>query len=272
VEGDPHCGLINDTNTYPKLSEELIVSLNEKEGKKNISTGYHAIEFLLWGQDLSATDCGNRPWTDFSKERNAERRSQCLRIIAQDLAKQLRFLAHEWEAGRADNYRARFLACSPDEALGRVIRGLGALSGPELAGERLTTPYETKEQEEEQDCFSDNTLNDLRNDALGIENIFLGKYTGLQSEPAAPGLYDVIRSTNPELAERLKSQIATSIQALELVPNPFDQAIAGKDSAPSRSAIKAAIKSLQAQSDLFAQAGAVFPAPGGLSAASGLNP
>jgi putative iron-regulated protein len=34
-----------------------------------VATGYHAIEFLLWGQDLNGTGpgAGNRPWTDYSR-------------------------------------------------------------------------------------------------------------------------------------------------------------------------------------------------------------
>ena len=46
---------------------------NEEGGETNISTGWHAIEFLLWGQDLSADGPGARPVTDYTTA--AERRA-----------------------------------------------------------------------------------------------------------------------------------------------------------------------------------------------------
>src|SRR6185295_1928748 len=66
VQDNPSAGIINAVEQYPVLSLELIVSLNEKEGEKSISTGFHAIEFLLWGQDLNPDGPGNRPWRDYT--------------------------------------------------------------------------------------------------------------------------------------------------------------------------------------------------------------
>ena len=47
----------------------LAETLHEVDGiEANVATGYHAIEFLLWGQDLNghAAGAGNRPWTDYA--------------------------------------------------------------------------------------------------------------------------------------------------------------------------------------------------------------
>ncbi|MCG6507139.1 peptidase, partial [Vibrio parahaemolyticus] len=50
------------------ITPELIASLNEVGGSEaNVASGYHAIEFLLWGQDLHGTQpgAGERPYTDY---------------------------------------------------------------------------------------------------------------------------------------------------------------------------------------------------------------
>ena len=52
VEGDPDAGIINDPDGFPTIDAALLTELNEAGGETNISTGWHAIEFLLWGQDL----------------------------------------------------------------------------------------------------------------------------------------------------------------------------------------------------------------------------
>src|SRR5439155_19585687 len=111
VADNPEAGVINAVSTFPAVSRELILSLNEKEGKKNISTGFHAIEFLLWGQDLSATGPGARPWRDYaSSARNGKRRGQYLRIVTGLLVEHLESVAGAWAEGQAANYRAEFLA------------------------------------------------------------------------------------------------------------------------------------------------------------------
>jgi putative iron-regulated protein len=256
VTGSPGAGIINATSNFPVISRELVLSLNEKEGKKNISTGFHAVEFLLWGQDLSVTGPGDRPWRDYTQEaRNGDRRRECLRIVMELLVEHLESVVSAWSDRQAQNYRAEFLSLESDAALANILKGLGALSGPEMAGERMTVPYETKEQEEEQDCFSDNTRDDLANDALGIQNVYLGRYADINGgRVQGPGVHELLLRVNPALASKLAGQIESSLGYSREIPQPFDQAIQGTDESPGRRAVKRARDSLQAQSDLIAQA------------------
>src|SRR5262249_22723763 len=260
VADAPDAGIINATSSYPTISRELILSLNEKEGKKNISTGFHAIEFLLWGQDRSTNGPGDRSWRDYTDAtRNSERRRQYLRIVTELLVEHLKFVAAEWADGTTDNYRSRFLAMEPDAALANFLKGMGALSGPEVAGERLTTPYETKEQEEEQDCFSDNTCNDLIDDARGIANVYFGRYACANGKKVCgPGLHDLLMRVNPEFATKLSTQVEMAVARAQEIPPPFDQAILGPNTTPGRIAIKKAIKAFQGDSDLIAEAANVL--------------
>jgi putative iron-regulated protein len=256
VAGNPKAGVINAVAKFPHINRELIVSLNEKEGERNISTGFHAIEFLLWGQDMNEAGPGNRSWRDYTDASpNGERRRQYLRIVAALLVEHLATVSAAWAEESSGNYRAEFLTMEPDAALANVLKGMGALSGPELAGERLTVPYETKEQEDEHSCFSDNTCNDVIYDALGIQNIYSGCYrttAGVRIE--GPGVRHLLAAVDRAFADRLAAQIQTSVTCARNIPQPFDRAILGPNSAPGRVAIRQAIRSLQAQSDMIAQA------------------
>ena len=260
VADNPDAGIINSTSTFPVINRELILSLNEKEGKKNISTGFHAIEFLLWGQDLSATGPGNRSWRDYTDgARNGKRRREYLHIVTDLLVEHLETVAGAWTDGQTNNYRSQFLAMDPEAALANILKGMGALSGPEIAGERLTTPYETKEQEEEQDCFSDNTCNDLIDDATGLANVYFGRYesaSGIKVEGA--GVHDLLMRVNPSLAAKLAAHVETALAQAKEIPAPFDQAILGPNTSTGRKAIKKAITAFQAESDLVAEAARVL--------------
>jgi putative iron-regulated protein len=261
VEGESDAGIINHPDRVPAITSGAIVALNEKDGEKNITTGFHAIEFLLWGQDLSDDGPGRRPFDDYAMGRSptTDRRREYLRLASSLLVAHLESVAAEWRPGGADNYRARFLRLAPDLAIARMLKGVGILAGSELAGERLTVPYETKEQEDEHSCFSDNTQQDLLYDAIGIDNVLTGRYVRPNGEKVeGRGVIALVASANPALARQLAEQSAAAVAAARLVPAPFDRAILGRDEAPGRVAVKALINALRAEADSIARVGAAL--------------
>jgi putative iron-regulated protein len=246
VDGNPSSGIINDSTTFPTLSKELLANENERGGEKNISTGYHAIEFLLWGQDLNSAGPGNRPYTDYviggdGTAAHQDRRGEYLRLAAELLADNLRTVQHAWAPG-ASNYGLEFRALGANEALRRILQGMGSLSGAELAGERMTTAYDNRDQEDEHSCFSDNTHRDLYLNALAVQNVYLGRYGSTDG----PGLDDVVRPRDQTLDATMKQQLEASLAAVQAIPVPFDQALAHDD---SREKILTAVRALRAQTD-----------------------
>ena len=253
VEGAPSSGLVNDPVGFPVIDEETVAAANQAGGEADVSTGYHAIEFLLWGQDRSTTGPGARPFTDYVTDdtgtaANQARRGQYLQAVAHLLVDDLEHVVDAWAPGNPSNYRAEFLALDPDDALGRIVTGLGSLSAGELGGERLSVAFETRDQEDEHSCFSDTTRDDLANDALGIENGYLGRYGALDG----PGLDDLVRQVDPALDVTLRAQLAASVANVRAIPQPFDQALIGADDTPGRVAVETAIAGLFAQGESFA--------------------
>ena len=169
VEGDASAGIVNMPEEYPQITAELIESLNGEGGEENVSTGWHAIEFLLWGQDLNAIGPGARPVEDYTTNANADRRSQYLAASSDLLFVQLQDMVDAWTSG-GGNYRAEFLK-DKDTAITNIITDTGELSCGELAGERMTVAYEARSQEDEHSSFADNTVTDIVGNALGIQMI-----------------------------------------------------------------------------------------------------
>lgn len=255
---DPAAGIISNAKDFPLITKDLLLGLNEKEGEKNISTGWHAIEFLLWGQDLSDDGPGQRSHLDYVKgddeiRRHAGRRAEYLRLAVELLLQHLQQVAAEWAPDVSSNYRAQFLKATPHESLEKVIRGMGAFSGGELGGERTMVAYTTKEQEDEHSCFSDTTHQDMRYDQVGILNVCTGRYVRAdKTEVRGAGLIDVIQEKDPAMADKFQRQLAECLKAIEAVPVPFDRAMKGRDTAPGRVALKQAIDAIQAQTQTLA--------------------
>ncbi|MBD7959817.1 imelysin family protein [Comamonas avium] len=258
VVGDDNAGLIN--NRKIPITKKRLADLNEHDGEENISTGWHAIEFMLWGQDLSDTGPGARPFTDFidGKKPNADRRRAYLKVVTELLIDDLQSVADQWKPGMKKNFRAEF-SKGGEESLRKIFVGLGSLSRGELAGERLEVAMASRDQEDEHSCFSDNTHRDAVTNAQGIQNVWLGSYKRLDgSELKGPGLRDWVAAHDAVAAQKTSLQIAKSVASAQAIPAPFDQAIQGARDSAARAKIQATIDSLTQQSkDLVDAAKAV---------------
>lgn len=248
VESMPAAGIINNPQMFPTITKQLIADQNEEGGEANISSGYHAIEFLLWGQDLSDAGPGARPFTDYTTLANFERRKQYLVAATELLVDDLTAVTQAW-APDADNYRADFEAGGID-SVQKMLFGMGSLAGAELSGERMSVALVNREQEDEHSCFSDNTHRDLRGNAVGIQNVYLGMYESTDGQ----GIEDLVRAKDAALADRLSSELAASIAAIEAIPAPFDQAILDDAAGGGRANVTAAIDALQAQTETIVEA------------------
>ena len=252
VAGSPNAGIINNPADFPSIDADLIVSLNEEGGEENVSTGWHAIEFLLWGQDMSEDGPGVRPLEDYTTNANARRRAVYLATASDVLVSHLRDMVDAWAPSGSGNYRERFLALAPDDALVRIITGMGELSRGELAGERMTVAYEERSQEDEHSCFSDNTTADIIANARGIQLVFTGDYGSV----SGPGVMDLIAAEDEELAKQLEDEIRRSVSLAEAIPAPLDQHLRDgvSDASPGRQAILRTIVSLEDQTDTIVSA------------------
>ncbi len=258
VVGDDKAGLINNRKVV--ISKKRLAELNEHDGEENISTGWHAIEFMLWGQDLDEKGPGARPFTDFvdGKKANADRRRQYLKVVNELLLDDLQSVAREWKPGVKNNFRAQFDK-GGEASLRKIFVGLGSLSRGELAGERLEVAMASRDQEDEHSCFSDNTHRDAVTNAQGIQNVWLGSYRRLDgSVLQGPGLRDWVAMHDKAIAEKTSLQIAKSVASAQAIPAPFDQAIQGARDSAARASIQATIDALVQQSkDLVESAKAV---------------
>ena len=252
------------------ITPELLASLNELGGSEaNVATGYHAIEFLLWGQDLNGTEpgAGERPYTDYLIGEGAtgghnERRRAYLQAATALLVSDLDSMVEQWQDGVEGNYRSELLADSAENGLRKMLFGMGSLSLGELAGERMKVALEANSTEDEHDCFSDNTHNSHFYNGKGIRNVYLGEYRKVDgSTLSGPSLSQLVAKVDAAADSSLQSDLAASegkLQALVDSANSgqhFDQLIAA-DNAAGQQLVRDAIAALVKQTAGIEQAAA----------------
>ncbi|MGJ3233434.1 imelysin family protein [Marivirga sp.] len=260
-EANTNANIINSPEKFPEITTNFIASMNEKGSETNVSSGYHAIEFLLWGQDLSdGPGAGERKYTDYidgeeATAKNADRRKTYLLETANLLISDLKSVMEEWTPNQ-QNYRATFIS-NPDQSIEKIVSGLGKLSKGELAGERMFVAYDLRSKEDEHSCFSDNTHRDIIANATGIQNVYLGKYKTFRNDStiSGPSIYDLVKQQEEALAEELKQTIANGLAESKKIEAPFDQQIKNEE---GRKQIAKTISLFRKQGDLLAASASKF--------------
>jgi putative iron-regulated protein len=241
VDGAAAPGIISNPTKYPSVGKAILRVHNQRGGETNVCTGWHAIEFLLWGQDRSSTGPGDRSFRDFvdGQAPFADRRREFLLELCDLLCEDLENLAAAWKDD-ASSYRGRFVKDVP-AALRSMLSGLALLSGFELAGERLAAALESRDQEQEHSCFSDTTDRDFQVGLEGIAMVLRGS--------GGCGLLAVIRERDAEVATRLEASLVKAESCMAKIPHPFDAALQAPESSEQRQRLVEIMESLETLSD-----------------------
>ena len=239
-----------------KITPELLSGTLQEAGdiEANVATGYHAVEFLLWGQDLNGTKAGagNRPYTDFDTANctggHCDRRAAYLAAASDLLVTDLEEMVANW--GPDGAARKGLLEGDPKSGLATILTGMGSLSYGELAGERMKLGLLLHDPEEEHDCFSDNTHISHLYDAVGIRNVYQGKYTRADgSVVEGASIASLVKEADPAVDAELSAKLDTTVTKMEAIKaradggEAYDQQI-GESNAEGNATVQAAIDAL----------------------------
>ena len=235
VIANPSLRLGGKTIDAAKITPELLSgTLHEVDGvEANVATGYHAIEFLLWGQDLNGTSAGagNRPHTDYDTKNctngNCDRRAQYLSAATDLLITDLKDIVQQWAPGGDARKAATGDAA---KGIGAIVQGLGSLSYGELAGERIKLGLMLHDPEEEHDCFADNTHNSHYFDQVGMMAIYSGNYARIDgSVVSGPSLADLIASKDKALAAKIDGALNATLDSMQIMKDLADRRVMAYD-------------------------------------------
>lgn len=238
-----------------KLTPEFLGGTLQEAGgiEANVATGYHAIEFLLWGQDTHGTGAGagERPATDYDlaacTNGHCDRRAEYLKSASDLLVADLKEMVANWGDGGAARVALEDLGISA------ILTGMGSLSYGELAGQRMKLGLLVHDPEEEHECFSDTTYLVYRNDAIGVRNVYLGSYTRTDGSVAnGPSMSELVAAKDPALDAELRGLLDDTMAKFDLMKvrgdtvEKYDQMI-GEGNTEGNAVVQAAIDALVAQ-------------------------
>ena len=267
VIANPTLTVAGRTIDASTIDADLLRSLHEvDEVEANVATGYHAIEFLLWGQDLNGTGpgAGERPATDFMPGADCtgghcERRRAYLMAATDLLIADLEEIVAAWAPDGGG--RATLDALPATGQIAVMLNGMGSLSYGELAGERMQLGLMLHDPEEEHDCFSDNTHNSHYDDARGIHNVYHGRYRRIDgSVVEGPSLADLVRAAAPEVDAEMRARLDATAAAMQRLKDTADSGamaydqMLGESNPEGNAIVQEAVDALKAQTRVMEQA------------------
>lgn len=264
VPGKARAGIVNDTANTPKITAEKLAEAHQP-ATGNVVLGFHALEFIIYGNDLYDDGGGYRAYTEFTTSRSAERRRQLLETLIALLSDDLETLANAWHPAQEGNYRAQFMVKPSPDALQIIFSGLTSACLSGLHG-ILTRPLASGNEIDEVCRFSDASLEAIRRAVLGMQKTIKGIAPGRTVEGDEKPLLGLIALADSELAGQISAGFDAILADLEPLDQPFDQLIK-KDNTTGRAALEKVEKQLQAQGQLLKQAAATVGASGTSAAA-----
>ena len=271
IIANPTLTVAGRTVDATSIDADLLRTLHEvDEVEANVSTGYHAIEFLLWGQDLNGTGpgAGARPASDFMTGSdctggNCDRRRAYLVAATDLLIADLEDITAAW--GPDGGARASLDGMPATGQLAVMLTGMGSLSYGELAGERMQLGLMLHDPEEEHDCFSDNTHNSHYDDARGIYNIYHGRYERIDgSVVEGTSLSSLVAAAAPDVDAEMRAALDGTASAMQRLKDTADSGamsydqMLGESNPEGNAIVDDAVQALVAQTRVIERAAAAL--------------
>jgi len=255
VQGNANAGIINQKDG-PAISSDYLIAQNGAGGEANVTTGFHAIEFLLWGQDLNGTNegAGQRNVNDFQTDlsekcsaNNCDRRRAYLQASTQLLVADLREMSDQWsETASKQKGTLAYNFLASDDGIRYMLFAMKTMATDELASARMNEGLDGLDPEQEHDCFSDLSHVAIYYNFQGIRNAFYGGYQNTAGQyVSGASLGDYIHQQNPATFKQFDDQLndieknmKIVLDAGERIDNPirFDQIIGQPETALERTA------------------------------------
>jgi putative iron-regulated protein len=251
VDDNPTAGIVNNM----KLALTRPTLLTQELSSHAAITGWHAIEFLLWGQEPAALgETGDRPVTDYlPNQPNNDRRRAYLKLTTDMLVEDLHYLVESWDPKSRNSYAAAFRLLNQREALGRAMNGIAQLAGQELAINRLAAALDSSDRKKLTSRFSGTSYQDFVFALRGVRNV----WTGDQGGETRPGLSLIVGRVDPALAQKILHALDHAEESVGLLQVPIErETLPAPAGAPARQNAERAIADLKNFAALIRDAGA----------------
>ena len=230
----------NDLKAILASSDQLTPGYVDR--LRGSTKGFHLMEYILFGDDA------NKLVSNFSP-----RELTFLMHLGTDFAQVATSMSDSWTkgsedkpayrkvlvtAGEKDNQTYPTLQAAASEMIGGMIDSL-----TEVADKKIGKTFDKKDPKLAESRFSLNTLNDIKSNVQGSENVYMGMFAPASTK--GRGLSAFVAQVNPALDAKVSQQFKAAHSALNQVPMPFEKAVLDPRAADQIKAAREAVSTVQ---------------------------
>lgn len=216
----PNGGIIMDATNYPVINQVNMISWHQSGGVDNAALGFHVLEFLLWGEDLSLTSPGSRNNNDYLQT-SSENERRLKYLVDASSYLDLTIGGLKINSG----YKNNVLALDEDDAFKRIIEGFNHFIQEDFIEKTIQTPLDSQDPSDELSDFSDNTLVNIKSKIKALRYALDGSDLFLSSGETWYFMIDFISDVDDESARSVMNSLDTADELLDQINVDFDQAI-----------------------------------------------
>ncbi len=178
--------------------------------------GYHPIEYIIFGNH------GNRLAAS-----TTARQKQYMLSLSQDLKSTCHQLYLSWTAAPT-NFSNQVINAGTinsvyskkQEVYLAIVNSLIAIC-EEVGEGKMKEPFDAMDATIVESPYSGNSINDFRNNIIGLQNVYLGKYATNDGK----GINDLVASKNISLDNKIQGQITAAISSFSNITMYYEEAI-----------------------------------------------
>ncbi len=178
--------------------------------------GYHPIEYIIFGNH------GNRTAASITA-----RQKQYMLSLSEDLKSTCHQLYLSWTVAPT-NFSNQVinagtinsLYSKKQEVYLAIVNSLIAIC-EEVGEGKMKEPFDAMDPSIVESPYSGNSINDFRNNIIGLQNVYLGKYATNDGK----GINDLVASKNIALDNKIQSQITAAISSFSNITMYYEDAI-----------------------------------------------
>lgn len=197
------------------LSSSQSLTLTDIQNFTLSLRGFHPIEYIIFG------DHGNRTAASLTARQKAYMIS-----LAEDLKNNCHALYASWTEAPV-NYanevktagKGSQVFATKKEAYFAMAEAMIAIC-EEVGEGKMKEPFDNMDPATVESPYSGNSLIDFKNNIIGLENVYLGRY-----KTDGLGLNDLVAAKNKALDLKIQSQMTAAINSFDNITVPYEDAI-----------------------------------------------
>lgn len=216
----PNGGIIKDPANYPNINQVGMISWHQLGDEKNASLGFHVLEFLLWGEDVSLSSTGTRDNSDYLQT-NPENQRRMDYLV--DASSYLKLILSELKVSSI--YKNDFLKSDADVSFTYIIEGYNRFIQEDLIDKTILKPLNGQNPSDELSDFSDNTLANIKSKVEGLKYALDGSELFIDSQTDGYYMMDFISEVDIESEQNILNSLDRIDASLSQISISFENAI-----------------------------------------------